>query len=449
MSTRTFVSSDETSVLPRDLDRKYPLMVRGEGVWLFDGEGRAHLDAVGGGAMVTSLGYGVTSIMDAADAQARELAYVYNQQFSNPRQEELATRLLGHAPGMDRVHFVTGGSEADEMAIRLARHYHVDRGQPSRHLLISPAQAYHGVTAGSLAITGRPSFVAPYGPYRTPQLHVPPCNWRANDPDGAQALAVMRQLIEQAGPENVSAFIAEPFSGSALPAYSPPEGFWRGVDELRQEFGFLVILDEVVTGMGRTGTWFATEQLPLQPDIITTAKCLGAGYTAIGAVMCTNGIYEGLGGGSRRFELGHTWDGAPLPCAVALAVIDELERTQIIEHVRERGPRLRADLEAALSDCEMVREVRGAGYLLGIDYVDPRDGASFIDPALKVFRRIDEEALSNELLLYSTQATRDGYTGDQTLLSPAYVSSESELAQIVDRTAATVRGVEKWLKSQY
>jgi len=447
--TDAAVRAGETSVFPRELDKAYPLIDRAEGVWLYDAAGNAILDAVGGGAMVTSLGYGVREIIEAAREQAGRIPFVYNLRATTPPQEALARELVALAPaGLTRVHFVSGGSEANELALRLARSYHVERGEPPRWRFISPAQAYHGPTWATLALTGRPGLQRPYEPYLSPQLHIPPSTWRF-DPSGEAALEALDRALDEAGPETIAAFFCEPVSAAALPGYSPPERFWRGLDERRREHGFLVCFDEVVTGLGRTGTWFAADQLPIEPDVITTAKGLGAGYAPVGAVLCRTEIYEAVAAGSRSFEHGHTWDGAPLSCAVGLAVLAYLKEHGLVERVRERGPRLRVELEAALEGSRMVREVRGRGFLLGIDYVDPRDGESFLDPALGVAARIDDEAFRRGLLVYSTQPTADGYAGDQTLLAPAFVSSEEELGLIVERMAETVRAVEREVAARY
>jgi adenosylmethionine-8-amino-7-oxononanoate aminotransferase len=448
MAADALITTGETHVFPRELDRSYPLIVEAQGVRLWDAAGREYLDAISGGAMVTSLGHGLEEIVAAAAEQARRVSFLYSQQFTSPAQEELATVLCGLAPeGFSRVHFVAGGSEANETALRLARSYHVERGEPGRWRVISPAQAYHGPTVATLALTGRPSLQRPYEPYVAEHLHIPPATWRF-DPSGEAALAALDAVLEQAGPETVSAFFCEPVSAAALPAYSPPEAFWRGLDERRREHGFLVCLDEVVTGMGRTGTWFAAQQLPLVPDVITTAKGLGAGYVPIGAMLCTEAVFAAVAGGSRAFELGHTWGGAPLQCAVGLAVIDHLRRHGLVERVAERGPAVRQALEQALDGCELVREVRGRGFLLGVDYVDPRDGESFLDPGLGVARAIDNTALEHGLLVYSTQPTADGYTGDQTLLAPAFTSTNAELDEMVERMAAVVRAVENRVKDE-
>lgn len=443
-----FVGIDDTRVLLRELDRRYPLIARAEGVWLYDAEGNAYLDGISGGAMVTSLGYGVREIIAAAEAQAGEVPYLYNQQFTTPAQELLADELLDVAPeGFTRVHFVSGGSEGNEMAIRLARAYHVERGEPERWRIVSPAQAYHGPTVLTLGLTGRPQLQRPFDPYIVPQLHIPPSTWRF-DPSGEAALAELDRVLAEAGPESVSLFYCEPVSAAALPAYTPPERFWHGLAERRERYGFLIGLDEVVTGIGRTGEWFAAQRLPFEPDIVTTAKGLGAGYAPIGAVLCRDHVFEAIAAGSRAFEHGHTWDGAPLPCAVGAAVLAYLKDHGLVEHVRERGPALREELATALAGCEIVREVRGVGYLLGVEYVDPRDGESFLPTELGVARRIDNEALRQGLTVYSTQPTADGYTGDQSVLAPAFVMTEDDLGRLIERMAGAVRKVENDVKRE-
>ncbi|MGH3011500.1 MAG: aspartate aminotransferase family protein [Gaiellaceae bacterium] len=443
MSEPVVVREPDTRVLLRELDRPYPLIERAEGVWLYDPAGNAYLDAVGGGAMVTSVGHGVPELVEAARAQAARVSFLYNQQFTTSPQEELARELLALAPeGFTRVHFVTGGAEANETAVRLARSYHVERGAPERWRIVSPAQAYHGPTVATLSLTGRPGLHHHYSPYLTPHLHIPPST-RRFDASGEAALEALDRVLDEAGPQTVSAFFCEPVSAAALPGYSPPERFWLGLAERRREHGFLICLDEVVTGMGRTGTWFAAEQLPFVPDVITTAKGLGAGYAPIGAVLCRDEVYRAIAEGSRAFELGHTWDGAPLPCAVGLAVIDFLRDRALVERVRDEGPRLLSALQDALADCELVAEVRGRGFLLGIDYADPRDEGSFLPPELGMARRIDVEALARGLVVYSTQPTRDGYAGDQTLIAPAFTSTDEELSLVVERMAETVTAVER------
>jgi adenosylmethionine-8-amino-7-oxononanoate aminotransferase len=366
---------------------------------------------------------------------------VHNELLTNPAQEQLARELVEIAPeGFTRAYFVTGGAEANEAALRLARSYHVERGEPERWRFISPAQAYHGPTVATLGLTGRPGLQGPLGPYLPAFLHIPPSTSHF-DPSGEAALDELDRQIEEAGPETIAAFFCEPVSGAALPAYKPPERFWEGLAERRERHGFLIAFDEIVTGMGRTGSWFASHDLPFVPDIIATAKGLGAGYAAIGAVLCRREVYDAIAAGSRRFTLGHTWNGAPLSCAVGLAVIDALRREGLVEHVRERGARLRQEIDDAVRDVPIVREVRGHGFLLGIEYSDPRDGESFLPPGLGVAGRIDETAFERGLILLSTQPTRDGYAGDQSLFAPAFTASDEDLAEMVERFAVVVREV--------
>jgi len=440
------IDAAASHVFPRLLDWRYPNVERGVGVWLYTADGRKILDACSGGAMTASLGHGRGEIMAAALERAGSVTYMYNHFFSNEPQERLAERLLETAaPEMSHVRFASGGSEANETALRLARSYHVERGDEARWRIVSPAQAYHGATMATLSLTGRPALQAPFGPYMTPHLHIPPCT-RRFDPSGEAALAALDAVLEEAGPETVAAFFCEPVSAAALPAYSPPMRFWEGLAERRERHGFLICLDEIVTGMGRTGRWFAGHDLPFEPDIVTAGKSLGAGYAPLSAALCRRHVYEELASGSREFDLGHTWDGAPLSCAVGLAAVDYLVEHQLVGRVQARGPRLRDELAAALAGCEMIGEVRGHGFLLGVDYVDPRDGESFLPDALDVAGLIDRRALERGLLVVSTHATKDGFAGDQTLLAPAFNSTDAELGEMVERFAEVVAEVEAEVK---
>jgi adenosylmethionine-8-amino-7-oxononanoate aminotransferase len=434
------VTADRTSVLPRMLDWAYPSIERGEGVWLHDSDGRRILDACGGGAMVACLGHGRSDIVEAAAAQSEELAYVYYHHFTNAPQERLARRLQEvAAPEMARARFVTGGSEANEMALRLARAYHVERGNRERWRIVSPAQSYHGATLGTLALTGRRTLQHPYEPYLAEHLHIPP---------GEQALAELDRVIAQAGPDTIAAFFCEPVGAAAYPAYSPPASFWEGLAERRERHGFLVCFDEVVTGVGRTGTWFAGQQLPLEPDIVTFGKGVAAGYAPVAGLLCREHVYEAVNAGSRNFEHGHTWDGAPQACAVALAVLDALVSENLVERVRERGPRLRDELESALAESEIIGEVRGRGFLLGVELVDPWDGTSFLPDELDAASLVEATALRHELLVLASHSTPDGYAGDQVVLAPAYTSTDEELAAAVDRFEATIAEVERRVKEE-
>jgi adenosylmethionine-8-amino-7-oxononanoate aminotransferase len=439
--TQAFVDGSRSRVLPLELAHEYPVVVRGEGAWIEDATGRRYLDAMSGGSMAATLGHGRHDLIEAARAQAETLAYVHNERLTNPAQERLAAELVELAPeGFTRARFVTSGADANEMALQLARSYHVERGEPRRWQVISPAQAYHGPTMETLALTGRPGLHGPFGPYLPEHLHIPPSSAH-HDPTGEAALEALDRALERAGPENVSAFFCEAISAAALPAYTPPKRFWDGLAERRERHGFLVLFDEVVTGVGRTGRWFAGNATPCTPDIIATAKGLGAGYTAIGAVLCRREVFDAVASGSRRFPFGHTWDGAPLSCAVGLAVLEALRSEGLVDHVRERGARLRDELEASLEGIAIVEEVRGHGYLLGVSFADPRDRGSFLPRELKTAGRIDAAAFERGLITLSTQPTRDGYAGDQTLFAPPFTTSEEELGEMVARFSDAVRAV--------
>ena len=435
------IRTDGSAVFHRFLDLPYPSIESGVGVWLTTVDGRRVLDACSGGAMVACLGHGVRELAAAASEQAEKISYFYNHHFTNEPQERLADRLLGLTPEMARVRFVSGGSEANETALQLARLYHVERGDTDRWRVISPAQSYHGSSMGTLALTGRPALQEPYTPYLASHLHIPPSTWRT-DPTGEAALAELDRLLGQHGKE-IAAFFCEPVSAAALPGYSPPERFWHGLAERRQAHGFLVCFDEVVTGIGRVGSWLAAHQLPIEPDIVAVGKGLGAGYAPLGAVLVQEEVYDAIDRGSREFDLGHTWDGAPLPSAVGLAVLDLIEERALVERVRDRGPALRDELASALEGSGIVKEVRGRGFLLGVELVDPRDGTSFLPVDLDAAAIVDDTAFEHDLLVTSTHPQADGFAGDQVLLAPAYTSTDAELAEMVERFAATMNDVEQ------
>lgn len=436
------VRSDASNVFAETLDLDCPNIESGQGVWLYTTAGERILDASSGGAMVSCLGSGAQAVIDAAAEQSETIAYYYNYQFTNEPQERFAERLIAvAAPEMARVRFVSSGSEANETALRLARAYHVERGQADRWRVISVSQSYHGATMATLALTGRSAVRGPFSPYLAPHLHIAPST-RRTDPTGERALEELDRRLAEAGPETVSAFICEPVSALSLPAYSPPDRFWEGLAERREKHGFLIIFDEVVTGMGRTGSWFAYQQLPIVPDIVTAGKGLGAGYAPVAAALCREDVYAPIAQGSQAFDLGHTWDGAPLPCAVGLAVLETLREQGLVERVRDRGPRLLEDLRSALGRSAIVGEVRGRGFLLGVELVDPRDGLSFLPPELDAAHLVEAMALRHGLLVRGTQSTADGFAGDEILLAPAFTSSDEELSAMVERFAATIAGVE-------
>jgi adenosylmethionine-8-amino-7-oxononanoate aminotransferase len=441
------IRSEATSVFPRYLDLEYPVVERGDGVWLTTSDGRRILDACSGGAMVSCLGYGVGELVEAFASQAERLSYFYNHHVTSEPQERLADRMLEVvAPEMARVRFVSGGSEANETALQLARLYHVERGDTGRWRAVSQAQAYHGSTMGTLALAGRPHLQEPYQPYLAAHAHIPPSTWRF-DPTGEAALMELDRVVERAGPETIAAFFCEPVGAAALPGHRAPDAFWHGLAERRDRYGFLICFDEVVTGIGRTGSWLAAQRLPIDPDIVAIGKALGAGYVPLGAVLCRRHVYEALERGSREFDLGHTWDGAPLSTAVGLEVLDLIAERGLVDRVDGRGPALLEELRDALAPLDIVREVRGEGFLLGFELVDPSDGASFLPDDLDAASMIDDVALEHGVLVTSTHPQADGFAGDQVLAAPAYVATDEELTQMVERIADAVGDVDGRVKA--
>jgi len=449
MERNDIVYPVESKVLHRFLDVGYPNIEHGEGVRLFTTEGVEILDACSGGAMVATLGYGVQDIINVAEEQARRIPYIYNEHFSNEPRELLAKRLIDIvAPKMDRVRFTSSGSEANEMALRLIRKYHVECGDEGRYHVISQAQSYHGSSMATLALTGRVnSLQAPFAPYLSKHLHIAPSTKRF-DPTGEDALKEIDKAIEAVGSDSIAAFVCEPVSASALPGYSPPERFWEGLAARREKYGFLVWFDEVVTGLGRVGEWLAGDALPIDPDVVTLGKGLGAGYAPLSAMLCTKTIYQAIADGSGDFELGHTWDGAPLSCSVGLKVLELIEAGDLVARVRARGPKLLKQLQSAVNELEIVGEVRGQGFLLGMELVDPMDGESILPVDLNVARMVEAAAFENGVLVMTTHPNADGYASDQVLLAPAYVASDSNLEEMIERLSSAIRKVELDVKNK-
>lgn len=434
------ISADDSAVFHRELDREYPSIIEGVGYWLTDDQGNKYLDAVGGGAAVVGLGYQVREIVEAIGTQSRILPFIHNQKFTNPLQEELATLLLKHAPRFSRSIFCQGGAEANETALRLARSFHVESGNSERWRFISVAEAYHGSTMATLSLTDRPALQHPYQPYLSNFLHIPPVN-PETDPDGSKGLANLEELVLSVGPESVAAFFSEPVHAAAAPALRPPLSFFSGLEELARKYGFLVVFDEVVTGVGRTGTFLASDQLPVNPDIVTLAKGLGGGYVPFGAVLATERIYDAVATGSRDFSHGHTFNGYPLGCAVAIAILQYMDKHETLKNVQHLAPLFLTMLKEELSSQPLVYDIKGEGFLFGVTYRDQDD--QFFDPNAKVARRVDVAALTERLLVYSTQPTADGYAGDQTMLAPALTYTENDFREVTQRLGRALDAVAK------
>jgi adenosylmethionine-8-amino-7-oxononanoate aminotransferase len=434
-----------THVLHRHLHHRPPVAVSGQGVWLTDAQGRRYLDA-SGGAAVSCLGHGHPEVLAAMHGQIDRLAYAHTSFFTTEVAEALADQLVRTAPaGTSHAYFVSGGSEAMEAALKMARQYFVEIGQPQRHRFIARRQSYHGNTLGALAIGGNAWRRAPFAPLLIPATHVSPCYpYREQLPGetpehyGLRLAEELEQTIVALGPDSVIAFVAETVGGATAGVLVPVPGYFRAVREVCDRHGVLLILDEVMCGMGRTGTLHACEQEDVTPDLIAIAKGLGGGYQPIGAVLAQAPIVEAMSAGSGFFQHGHTYLGHPVACAAALAVQQVIERDGLLARVRERGARFEAMLRAAMGGHPHVGDIRGRGLFWGVELVLHRAGKQPFDPALRLHARIKAEAMAEGLMLYPMGGTVDGRYGDHVLLAPPFIVSDAELALIVERFAAAL-----------
>jgi adenosylmethionine-8-amino-7-oxononanoate aminotransferase len=432
-------------VFYRQPRQAYPVAVAGDGIALIDRDGRRYLDA-SGGAAVSCLGHGHPRVIAALKAQAEQLAYAHTSFFTSEPAERLADHLIEAAPaGIDQVYFVSGGSEAVEAALKMARQYFVEIGQPERRRFIARRQSYHGNTLGALAVGGNAWRRQQFEPLLTEVAHVSPCypyRWRAageSDADYVARLAAeLEATVERLGPETVIGFIAEPVVGATLGAVPALPGYFEAVRAVCDRHGMLLILDEVMCGMGRTGTLFACEQDGVRPDLVTIAKGLGAGYQPIGATLVAAKIFAAIRDGSGFFQHGHTYMGHPLACAAALAVQATIAEEQLLGRVRLQGTRLRALLDQRFGDHPHVGEVRGRGLLQGLEFVLDRATKQPFDPQHRLHARIKSAAMARGLLCYPMGGTIDGREGDHLLLAPPFIVTDDELGEIVARLGQAI-----------
>lgn len=443
MSTRT------SRVLHRSLRETPPKAIGGEGVYLFAEDGRRVIDA-SGGAAVSCLGHQHPRVIAAMAKQASTLAYAHTAFFSSEPAEALAETLVGHEPGgLAYAYFVSGGSEAIEASIKLARQYFIERGEPQRQHFIARRQSYHGNTLGALAAGGNAWRRAPYAPLLSAAFsHVTPAFAYHEKHDGesdaqfvARLAAELEAEFQRLGPNTVAAFLAEPVVGATAGAVAAPDGYFKAVREICDRHGALLILDEVMCGMGRTGTTHAWEQEGVAPDIQAIAKGLGGGYQPIGAMLASGKIIDTIRSGSGAFQHGHTYLAHPLACAAALAVQDVIREDNLLEQVKQRGRQLEQRLTERFGNHRHVGDIRGRGLFWAIELVADRASRTSFDPALKLNQRIKAEAFANGLGCYPGGGTVDGIRGDHVLLAPPYIASADEIDQIVDKLGTAVDNV--------
>lgn len=443
MSIRT------SRVLHRSLLETPPKAIGGEGVYLFAEDGRRVIDA-SGGAAVSCLGHQHPRVIAAMAKQASTLAYAHTAFFSSEPAEALAETLVGHEPGgLAYAYFVSGGSEAIEASIKLARQYFIERREPQRQHFIARRQSYHGNTLGALAAGGNAWRRAPYAPLLSAAFsHVTPAFAYHEKHDGesdaqfvARLAAELEAEFQRLGPDTVAAFLAEPVVGATAGAVTAPDGYFKAVREICDRHGALLILDEVMSGMGRTGTTHAWEQEGIAPDIQAIAKGLGGGYQPIGAMLASGKIIDTIRSGSGAFQHGHTYLAHPLACAAALAVQDVIREDNLLEQVKQRGKQLEQRLTERFGNHRHVGDIRGRGLFWAIELVADRATRTSFDPALKLNQKIKAEAFAKGLGCYPGGGTVDGIRGDHVLLAPPYIASADEIDQIVDKLGTAVDNV--------
>jgi hypothetical protein len=433
-----------TAVFRRAVDP--PVAVRAEGVWVEDAAGRRYLDAAGG-AVVVGIGHGDPVVAAALAEQAGRLAYVHGSAFTTEPLEAYAAELAAIAPLPGaRVFPVSGGSEAVETALKLARAYHLARGEPARTLIAARHLSYHGNTRGALDASGRPRLRAPYEPWLGHTVHVPGvAEYRCPAPGhpagcGAWHAAQLEAAFEEAGPGRVAAFIAEPIGGATTGAAVPPEDYWPAVAGVCRRHGVLLIADEVMTGFGRTGRWFAADHWGLQPDILVAAKGASSGYWPLGLCLASGEVHDTVraGGG---FIHGLTFSHHPVGAAVGRAVLNRLRFLGLVEAAAAKGPLLQEALRAELGGLPAVGDVRGRGLLAGVELVADRETKAPFPPEERVVERVVAAARRHGLLVYWSKGCADGVAGDVVVLGPPLIISPEEIALVARRLAAAIADV--------
>jgi adenosylmethionine-8-amino-7-oxononanoate aminotransferase len=420
----------------------------GEGVYVYDVAGKRYLDGLGG-IHVVSIGYGVREVAEAMAAQAAKIPFAYGSQFVTRPRLELAERVIAMAPpGMARAYFVSGGSEANEVALAMARQYHLARGKPAKHKVIGRWHSFHGLTMATLSMSGHVARRADYQPYLLNFPHVaPPYDLRCPECRAGHACpthgpAALERAIEVEGAENVAAFIAEPIVGTTSGALTPPPGYYEGIRAICDRHDVLFIADEVITGFGRTGKNFGIQHWDATPDLITSAKGLSSGYAPIGAVILRENVWETFAASDRGgFVIGHTFSGHPVSCAAALAVLDYLDQHRLVERSATMGVILKGKLEALAARCPYVGEVRGKGLLLGLELVRDRATLEPFDRAERVQERVVAAALERGLILVGSAGFAEHGRGDHVIVSPPFVITEAqcdELVAILEASLAVV-----------
>jgi adenosylmethionine-8-amino-7-oxononanoate aminotransferase len=437
-----------THVFHRHCHSSLPIAVSGKGCYITDHQGKQYLDG-SGGAAVSCLGHGDADVTNAMKAQMDQIAFAHTGFFTSDPAEQLADLLIAHAPGnLDRVYIVSGGSEAVESALKLARQYFVELGQPQRTRVIARRQSYHGNTLGALATGGNQWRRKPFLPLLVEVSHISPCYAYRHQQHGETELEYgqrvaneLEQEILTLGADNVMAFVAEPVVGATMGAVPAVAGYFSRIREICDQYGVLLILDEVMCGMGRTGKLFACEHDQIAPDLLCMAKGLGAGYQPIGAMLASDKIYQTVAQGSGVFLHGHTYMGHPVACAAALAVTRKILDEDLLSQVVLRGEYLHAALKEALNGHPNVGDIRGIGLFQGIELVADRVTKNPLSPNLGTASKVKKAAFDAGLICYPMAGTIDGVKGDHILLAPPFIISEAQIDELVAKLAKSINQV--------
>ena len=429
-----------SNVIHRSLVDTPPTVSHGEGVFIYDEQGRQYLDACGGAA-VCCLGHSHRAPIEAIRQQAATLPYIHSGYFTSRVMEELADKITAMAPGdINHAMFLSGGSEAVESALKLARQYVYEKGERKRRYFISRRQSFHGNTLGVLGAGHNEPRKTPYRPLLKPSHGIAPCHpYRDRRADesvrnyGLRVASELERKIIELGPENVIGFLAETVGGATAGVQPPTSGYLKRIRQICDKYGVLLILDEVMCGAGRTGTFFSCEQDGVVPDIVTLAKGLGAGYQPIAAVLCRSEIIAPIRQRSGALANGFTYMGHATACAAALAVVNTIEKDNLLENVRTQGDLLMSKLRERLGNHPNVGDVRGRGLFIGVEFVANRRTKEPLNPNLQFNAVLKDTAQRNGLLVYPGGGTIDGKRGDHALLAPPYIIDESHVATIVDR----------------
>ncbi|MGH1368141.1 MAG: aspartate aminotransferase family protein [Maritimibacter sp.] len=425
-----------------------PTAAKGDGVYIVDSAGKRYLDG-SGGAAVSCLGHSDADVIRAIETQARTMPYAHTGFFTSDPAEQLADQLIKNAPGaLEKVYFVSGGSEAVETALKMARQYFVEIGQPERSQIIARRQSYHGNTLGALATGGNAWRKAPFAPLMAQSHHIAPCYAYRDQQEGEsleaygqRAANALETQILALGPETVIGFVAEPVVGATMGAVPAVPGYFKRIREICDQYGVLLILDEVMCGMGRTGHLFACEADEVAPDIVTIAKGLGAGYMPIGATLCTQDIHEAFAAGSGFFQHGHTYIGHPIACAAAQVVVQKLTDGGLAARTAHMGEHLEKALQSAFGDHPNVGDIRGRGLFRGLEFVTDRTSKTPFPSEKKLAAVLKAAAFEEGLICYPMSGTIDGKQGDHVLLAPPFIIENAQIDELVGKLARAVETV--------